>query len=127
MDTLGKPEMTRFEKKIPYVAEECQRCSASSPLHVVAMPVGPTGGERPQARASRGWHPSHARPNVGRGAPDPGGDEGGGGEEKSRRAHPPAVLRESSARSSPPSCTSPGRAKRSWRCSSTAPLARRWP
>jgi len=44
IDTLGRPEMTRFEKKIPYAAVVCQRDSASSsPAHVVAIPVGPTG------------------------------------------------------------------------------------
>ena len=54
--------MTRLEKKIPYAAVACQRRSAaSSPSHVVAIPVGPTGGERPQARASRGLHPSQVR------------------------------------------------------------------
>jgi hypothetical protein len=45
--------MSRFEKKIPNEASECQRDAGSSPLQVVAMPVGPTGGESPQARASR--------------------------------------------------------------------------
>jgi hypothetical protein len=41
--------------KIPNEAPPCQREGASSsPLQVMAMPVGPTGGESPQARASRG-------------------------------------------------------------------------
>jgi hypothetical protein len=56
--------MIRLEKKMPKLAPVCQRGSApspsASPRQVVAMPVGPTGGESPQARASRGWPPSQA-------------------------------------------------------------------
>jgi hypothetical protein len=37
----------------PNDPDTCQRCGSSSPWQVVAMPVGPTGGESPQARASR--------------------------------------------------------------------------
>jgi nucleotide-binding universal stress UspA family protein len=62
IETLGNPEKTRSEKKIPYAAVPCHFCSGASPWQVVAMPVGPTGGERPQARASR-WHPAHVSVN----------------------------------------------------------------
>jgi len=63
METLGKLENERLEKKIPYAAVPCHFEGASSPWQVVAMPVGPTGGERPQARASRGWPPVKASTN----------------------------------------------------------------
>jgi hypothetical protein len=52
--TLGKPEKSSVELKMPNDAPTCQRPSPSSSRQVVAIPVGPTGGERPQARASRG-------------------------------------------------------------------------
>ena len=54
--------MSSVEAKRPNEAPVCQRCSPS-PLQVLTMPVGPTGGERPQARASRGWQPSQTAKN----------------------------------------------------------------
>ena len=52
-------EKLRLDEKTPRPAPRCHLSGppeeplGSSPLQVVAMPVGPTGGERPQARASR--------------------------------------------------------------------------
>jgi hypothetical protein len=50
----------RLDPKIPNDAPAWKRsppaagrASCSSPLQVVMTPVGPTGGDRPQARASR--------------------------------------------------------------------------
>jgi hypothetical protein len=55
----------RLDPKMPNDPPACQRSgtASSSPWQVVATPVGPTGGERPQARASRGEAPSHAARN----------------------------------------------------------------